>query len=64
MFFLKIKIYVYGGLYACLEVEEYFLGVSSLYNVGPMDQTQDFRIGGKHLYSVSHRASPEYFKTS
>lgn len=32
--------------------------VSSFYHVGPRDQTQAARLGSKHLYQLSHLASP------
>lgn len=41
-----------------VEVREQFVGlILSIYHAGPWNQTQIFRLGGKHLYPWCHPAS-------
>lgn len=35
------------------------MGINSIHHVGPRDQTQAVRLGGRRLYALSHLASPQ-----
>ena len=64
MYLLYMCVLEYGGdheyLMSCIwgsegSLQEPFL---SFYSVGPWDQTQVVRLGGRHLFLLSHLAGP------